>query len=663
MANSYEYAKKDGSLGTFDAADEADAIARVGSLADAAPKTGVSKKSLGSPIRSENLQENKGFTTTPMKPAVEAAGLGGATESRSLSFAEDLKAKAEAAKTAKDESLGSYLTAQLNKKGKTSLEDEAYRTGGVDDAEGELKDINQRILEEQHSRRRKLEALEKNPNGMLRGALDAMKVNVERDSISKEADLSIIQLAKQGKFDSAKAIADRSVAAQLEDDQNKIEALRINYEDNKDLFTTAEQRQFEEQQAEREREFDTKKTELTTVKDFALKALELGAPLSTVESMLGAKSINEAISLGGSFLGSGNLGAASPENVAYAAQYAATGTIPTGVKGAQFGTIAALAKELPKAKGTIVDAQTGVKSTVVGAAEQSDFAALQNILENSKKLKELNAKRNQGLVGGSLSAVFGGALDALGRENIEAEYMTTRKAIIDDIARMQTGAALTTEEQDFYNEYLPGRFSQAFFLGENSDSKIDNFIGAMNTRFDTRMASYGLSSYGYTKVQGPNGQSYKVGDKVQNAQGISGTILPDGSVSVPDSEAGALDYGGSVSVAIPKGTLAYANNNPGNLRYAGQPGASEGKGGFAKFDSPQAGAAALARQVALDVSRGNTLASFITKYAPPSENNTAEYITQVASATGIKPNQRLTESHVKSLVKAVAKKESKSSIA
>jgi len=620
-------------------------------------------------LNSNNLKDSKPFNITPAAPLSEAAGLSAMTETRSKSIAEDIAAgtfnskslgtRAVEAEQGKNTSLAEYLKASTETKGKTQLEDEAYSVkGGVDETEGELKEINQQILEEQNSRRRKLEALEKNPEGRLRGALSDIKDNIERESIAKEADLTIIQLGRLGKYDSAKAVADRAVAVQLEKDKAKIDALRVNYEDNKDLFTTAEQRAFETAQNEREEEFSSRESELKTVKEFALKALELGAPMSTVQSMLSATSIDDALALGGSYVAPA--GAGSPEDMAYAAQYASTGQIPTGVKGAQFGRIAELAKQIPKPKGTIVDAQTGVKSTTVGQAEQSDFGALQNIIENSKRLKALDAQRSQGLVGGSLSKVFGGVVDALGGDNTEAEYLTVRKAIIDDIARMQTGAALTKEEQDFYNEYLPGRFSQAFFLGERSSSKIDNFISVMNDRFNTRMGAYGLSSYGYSEVVAPDGNTYKVGDTIRNANGVSGTVLPDGTVSVPDEEAAA----GEVSVSIPaKSRLAYVNNNPGNLRFVGQPGATKGEGGFAKFESPEAGAAALSRQVALDVSRGNTLDSFINKYAPPSENNTAQYIAQAQKALGIAPSTKLTKEHVAALTRFMAKKESSSTIA
>jgi len=95
-----------------------------------------------------------------------------------------------------------------------------------------------------------------------------------------------------------------------------------------------------------------------------------------------------------------------------------------------------------------------------------------------------------------------------------------------------------------------------------------------------------------------------------------------------------------------------ANNNPGNLRFVGQQGATQGVGGFAHFDTYEAGYKAAQSQIALDISRGHdvkgspttTLAELISSWAPSSENNTAAYIRDVAERTGIAPGAPLSRS-------------------
>jgi hypothetical protein len=118
------------------------------------------------------------------------------------------------------------------------------------------------------------------------------------------------------------------------------------------------------------------------------------------------------------------------------------------------------------------------------------------------------------------------------------------------------------------------------------------------------------------------------------------------------------------NIQIPKESrLSYVNNNPANLRFAGQTGASKGEGGFARFETPEAGIQALQNQIKLDASRGLTLSQFINKFAPPSENDTQTYIKQVQQMTGARPSQKISGIDINLLTKAIAKKESSTNIA
>lgn len=117
--------------------------------------------------------------------------------------------------------------------------------------------------------------------------------------------------------------------------------------------------------------------------------------------------------------------------------------------------------------------------------------------------------------------------------------------------------------------------------------------------------------------------------------------------------------GGDTNIAIPQSSrLAYVNNNPGNLRYVGQAGATQGEGGFARFSSPQAGYQALKNQISLDASRGLTLSQFINKYAPPIENATSVYLSQISSRLGVNPSTKISSINLDNLAKEIARKES-----
>lgn len=83
------------------------------------------------------------------------------------------------------------------------------------------------------------------------------------------------------------------------------------------------------------------------------------------------------------------------------------------------------------------------------------------------------------------------------------------------------------------------------------------------------------------------------------------------------------------------GSIAQRNNNPGNLRYApnqvGQENTVNGK--YATFASVQDGWDAL--QNYIQANQGLTLRDFIYKYAPPTENNTTNYLNWLVSQVGV----------------------------
>lgn len=114
------------------------------------------------------------------------------------------------------------------------------------------------------------------------------------------------------------------------------------------------------------------------------------------------------------------------------------------------------------------------------------------------------------------------------------------------------------------------------------------------------------------------------------------------------------------------------NNNPLNIRvgkskWLGQmtncsPPGKGGVGGesFCHFESMEYGIRAafcLLRTYATKY-RLNCVRDIITRWAPPSENNTQSYIRHVCLLTGFGGNQRLTEKDWPRLVKAMAKMES-----
>jgi len=103
--------------------------------------------------------------------------------------------------------------------------------------------------------------------------------------------------------------------------------------------------------------------------------------------------------------------------------------------------------------------------------------------------------------------------------------------------------------------------------------------------------------------------------------------------------------------------LGLRNNNPGNLRpgdnWQGMIGINQN---FIVFENILWGIRALGTDIRTKVNNGyNTIEKLITRYAPPTENNTAAYIAAVSNYTGINPQTvlQLTAGTLAALIRAI----------
>lgn len=263
----------------------------------------IDNNSLGS----KELSGARDMKLPPTPAPVAAAGLDGALETQSDQFTTELAEKVKAREAARTNSFESLIGALEGSEGKERLTADFYsEPGGVDESEAELKDINDQIRRERVARQRAVERIQTAPGTATAEERDRETREVERVSLRKEADLSIIQLARQGRYDSAKAIADRAVSMQLEEQKQEIEILEKVYNEHKDLFTTAEQRLFETQQADRNRKLELEDFRLRTQYDqtikqndpkYGLEVKKLGMELGLGDSFSGdpVSALSEAI--------------------------------------------------------------------------------------------------------------------------------------------------------------------------------------------------------------------------------------------------------------------------------------------------------------------------------------------------------------------------------
>lgn len=325
-------------------------------------------------------------------------------------------------------------------------------------------------------------------------------------------------------------------------------------------------------------------------------------------------------------------------------EYMSTGKLPSAADlkaaGTTFGEISRIAKESPKFEGAIVDKNTNVKPAGVSAAAQEDFARLYNITKMAEELAALDKERVGGVIAGTLGKIFG--------SDDQSAYLTKRKAIVDEISRMQSGAALTADEVAFYQDYLPGRFSESFFLGQDSGNKIQNFANELNSKLQNRLANNNLSIYGYSKVK-VGGQEFEVGDVISNGT-QQGRVNPDGTITEINNQQSNAS------------TRANRNNNPLNIKaspttqkFSGVVGvdnkpASDG-GKFLTFNSPEAGFEAAKKLITSDNYKNLSVDAALKRWS------NSGYGGEIVPDLKKKTIAQLSSSELSKLIKTMARQE------
>ena len=253
-------------------------------------------------ITPESLAPQAEVQVTDPQTGTAMAGLGGALEAQTDSFAQGLTDTRKQREAEKNQSRTNYSSLVANRTGLEGFSLQADQDAGVFEAESALQDINNEMRAEQLARRRSNELIT-STGGQSKGQAQSQINNVNRESYAKQADMAIEQLAAQGRFNSAIALADRKANAMFEQEQNQIDAAKITYEDNKDLYNNAEKREFETALTDRTNRVQAEKEQMQAVQKLAIDALNGGAPQSLVSEMMKSKTLADASALGGQFVG------------------------------------------------------------------------------------------------------------------------------------------------------------------------------------------------------------------------------------------------------------------------------------------------------------------------------------------------------------------------
>lgn len=255
-------------------------------------------KRLSNVISTDQLQSAQPYNLNLPTPRVPSSGLESAITGSVTTYktqSEQERAMREAAQTDTRAGLDRSINEIMG------LQTEIGNVGNTvdrtmeDTARKEADRYTSEIEAEQLAVRRKIEALQKNPQGMTAGAIADESNRFERESLSKQADLAILQNSALRNYTTAKDIADREVQNKLEPLKIKLENLKFFYAEHKEQFNKEDDRLYSEKIKAEQRAIDKEENLQNQISSIKLEAAKNGAPASVLNKLSQAKTFDEAL--------------------------------------------------------------------------------------------------------------------------------------------------------------------------------------------------------------------------------------------------------------------------------------------------------------------------------------------------------------------------------
>lgn len=191
----------------------------------------------------------------------------------------DLQAKAETEKKSSNKvldelyaSLGVTNTALGNVSSSVSREEQ-------DAARKKFDEYTSQLEQEQLANRRRLERLQKeNPEGLFGGGLEQELSRLNRESLSKQADIAILQTAANRNYETAASIADRQVQMNLEALTARAKNIEMFINRNQAIFDKADERAFQLAKSRIDQELKTKTDNENAIRDMKLSVAQSQDP-------------------------------------------------------------------------------------------------------------------------------------------------------------------------------------------------------------------------------------------------------------------------------------------------------------------------------------------------------------------------------------------------
>lgn len=253
-------------------------------------------------ISSTNLPAASGATTyqTYTAPSTASTGL---TETALAAKDAALAAMStnDTQLTADDAASKSTQQSILSKLG---LEEEnrqsQYQTAGVNQDQQDITDLSNDIDATNRSYTKQIEAVAANPQGRTDGGVDVVSNALKQQQASTLADKAILLTAKTNQLNTAKGIIDAQVDAETDDLKTQLSGLQYFYTQNEAKLTGDQKTQLQDKIDAAQNEYQDAKDTRTQINQLKLTAAQNGAPLSVLQAIGKATTVDDATAaLGG----------------------------------------------------------------------------------------------------------------------------------------------------------------------------------------------------------------------------------------------------------------------------------------------------------------------------------------------------------------------------
>ena len=271
---------------------------------------GTSRVETPTAMDADTLNSNESIIEVPNVPPTGASDAMGSylesfQQNQTDEFTQAQEQRTKQAEGKTSTAFEDYIKGLASEQSTEGLTMKAEQQFGTPELEQEVNRLNADLMSEQRALKKRIDVLNANAQGGLASGVAGEIANAQRESYSKQADIAVVQMAAQGRFDSAKAMADRQAAIQFADQTRDLGIREKIYEENKDIFTKEEQRLFETKQSDRNRKLQAEQEAFTKLQDVKLDALKMaqmnGAPVSVLKAIQEAKSPVGVLDAGGQY--------------------------------------------------------------------------------------------------------------------------------------------------------------------------------------------------------------------------------------------------------------------------------------------------------------------------------------------------------------------------